>query len=64
MRERYELQYKYAFTHRWNKSLGDSQCESLESKKKFALDGNRDGYEYRVVQKLGRKVIKVVYPKV
>lgn len=63
MKKRYELQYK---RKRWCRAMSDKGNESLKSKIQACKDANKLFYpmgEWRVVQKLGRKVIKVVYPK-
>ena len=63
MKKRYELQIKHGHGLVWTKTAADRYFKSLRSKSECA-DYLEDGiYEYRVVQKLGRKVIKVVYPK-
>lgn len=61
MKKRYELQYWGWETHRWCRSIFDGELLSLDEKCGHAKK-SPDGC-YRLVQKLGRKVIKVIYPK-
>ena len=64
MKKRYELQVKNC---RWERSLFDKKEseQTLKSKISLAeyLNALTSSLKYRVVQKLGRKVIKVVYPE-
>ncbi len=67
MKKRYELQFR-ELPHggkRWTKSGMDEERDLLREKKDavdlFVMSNGKS--PYRVVQKLGRKVIKVVYPK-
>ncbi len=65
MKKRYELQF-YSRTKRWRRSAADEGIRLLKSKIEYASDPENMRIwliEYRVVQKLGRKVIEVVYPK-
>lgn len=67
MKKRYELQYQGATKNDWVLSSQNRVKKSLKSKIAHAeyMNGEIIGIVmiYRVVQKLGRKVIKVVYPK-
>ncbi len=66
MKKRYELQFWNNETHRWGRSAADETIRLLKDKISYASDPDNISIwiiEYRVVQKLGRKVIKVVYPK-
>ncbi len=64
MKKRYELQWLFNRSGRWNKSVYDGDAISRIGKEKLAIIYKQAlQIDYRVVQKLGRKVIKVVYPK-
>lgn len=62
----YELQYLHDTSNRWRKSSYEKGNWSIVGRILFATYWNRLSmwFNYRVVQKLGRKIVKVIYPKV
>ena len=65
MKKRYELQYRDKTQHYYSRSIGTDMEKTLNGLKERCVRCNESqvGMTYRVVQKLGRKVIKVIYPK-
>jgi hypothetical protein len=63
MKKRCELQFWDSDTNRWCRSYIDGIIVTLKERKDLCDVWTKNDMVYRVVQKLGRKVIKVIYPK-